>query len=249
MKQDEAQEVKKLAAPQRRLWFSQRGLWRSPDEGSAPAQAAPVAAPATPTPGGNQGASTAGGFTQSDIDRLAGNARKEGREAGVKALLEELGLSDLESLKGKVTALAQKEEADKSELQKATDKLAKAEAKATESLQKATRLVVRTKAEALAAQRGLDPEKVGQLLATMGGLDGFKVDLETGEVEGLAVLFDTLASIVGTPEQAQVNGLQTQAPPVPAKPKPFVQQNSGGQAPRQQNPVRDYVSKTYARKP
>jgi hypothetical protein len=242
MKRDEEKAVKQ-AAPTRRLWFSQRGLWRSPDEGApAPAQ---DQAPATPTPGGKQGDTTAGGFTQEQIDRLAGNARKEGREAGVKALLEELGLADLETLKGKVQVLAQKEEADKTELQKVADKLTRAEAKSVESLQKANRLIVKTKAEALASQRGLDPEKVGQLLATMGGLDGFKVDLETGEVEGLVALFDTLAAIVGTPETSPENGQQAQAQQGAAR-KPFVQQNSGGGQPAKRNPAQDYISKTYA---
>lgn len=245
MKQDQEQAVKKLATPQRRLWFSQRGLWRSPDDGGgAPAQTTPT--PAAPNPAGNQGSSTAGGFTQEHIDRAAGRARQEGREQGVKGFLEELGITDPEALKNLVATNRQREEADKSELQKTADKLARLEQKTAEQLVKVSAHLVKAKAEALAAKLGLDPAKATAFLGTFsGGFANFKVDLETGEVEGLEDAFKSLQALIGQPQEGeQINN----TPPAPPAPRQFVRQNSGGQPPKT-NAARSYVGQTYGNKP
>lgn len=229
--------------PQPRLWFSMRGLHRSPDEGSPPP--APEPAPAAPTPGGQQGGSTTAGFTpeqQAQLNTLLGTTRKEAREAAQRQLLADLGVSDLESLKAKVTAVQEKEEAEKSELQKLAEKISKLEGKTTETTQKASRALVKARAEVLAAQHGFDPSKVSELLAVMGGLDGFKVDFETGEVEGLEALFVNLKSLVGQPAEGE-----TQPDPTPPAPKSWVRQNPGGKAPKV-NPASSYINRTYGSK-
>jgi hypothetical protein len=230
------------SAPPRRLWFQQRGLWRSPDEGS-PAPA-PEPAPAAPTPGGNQGASPTAGFTpeqQAQLNSLLGSTRKEAREAAQRQLLADLGIADLESLKAKVAAAQQKEDSEKTELQKLVDKIAKLEGKTTETVQKASRVLVKARAEVLAAQHGFDPAKVSELLSAFGGLDGFKVDLETGEVEGLDAVFTTLKALVA-PDPQPLDPLKP-ADPAPA-PRSFVRQNPGGAAPKTST-VSTYMSRTY----
>jgi hypothetical protein len=234
------------SAPPRRLWFQQRGLWRSPDEGS-PAPA-PEPAPAAPTPGGNQGGSPTAGFTheqQTQLNSLLGNTRKEAREAAQRQLLADLGIADLESLKAKVAAAQQKEDSEKTELQKLAEKVAKLEGKATETVQKASRVLVKARAEVLAAQHGFDPAKVSELLSAFGGLDGFKVDLETGAVEGLDAVFTTLKALVA-PDPQPLDPLKP-ADPTPAQ-RSFVRQNPGGAAPKI-NPARAYLNQAYGRKP
>ncbi len=84
-------------------------------------------------------------FTQADTDQIAGKARDEGRKTAVNELLKELGLEKIDDLKALVTDTRKKQDAEKSELQKAQEKneeLAKAakaaEAKRDEALAKAT---------------------------------------------------------------------------------------------------------------
>lgn len=96
--------------------FNRIWIVRSPDGG--------VADPPSPTP-------TGGGdekkFTQADLDRIAGETRAKGREAGVSELLKELGFEKADDLKVLVKAQKDKQDAEKSELQKATEKLSKYE--------------------------------------------------------------------------------------------------------------------------
>jgi hypothetical protein len=227
-----------------RRWFSARGLWRSPDDGGgAPAPAATV--PATPAPGGKQEESSAG-FSkeqQAELNRLMGAARGEGKTSATKALLEKLGVSDLETLEAKLKAVQEKEDAEKSELQKAADKLARLETKNAETIQKASRAIVKARAEALAATHGFDPTKVGEILASFGGFDGFKIDFETGEVEGLDKLFENLKALLGTP--ATTEGDKEPKTPPPAR--PFVRQDTGSKAPKL-TAAGSYMSRTYTPK-
>ncbi len=91
------------------------------DEGAAGGQ--PPANEPKPN-AGDQGGKT---FSQDDVNTLVGNARKEGRTSGEKALLESLGLQSVDDLKGIIKAAKDAEEANKTELQKAQDAKIKAE--------------------------------------------------------------------------------------------------------------------------
>lgn len=64
-------------------------------------------------------------FTQADVDRIAGETRQKGREAGVGDLLKELGFEKTDELKAIIKAHTDKENAEKSELQKTTEQLGK----------------------------------------------------------------------------------------------------------------------------
>ncbi len=84
-------------------------------------------------------------FTQADTDQIAGKARDEGRKTAVSELLKDLGLEKIDDLKTLVTDTRKKQDAEKSELQKAQERneeLAKAakaaDAKRDEALAKAT---------------------------------------------------------------------------------------------------------------
>ncbi len=94
------------------------GLWSRPmffyDEGAAGGAPASEQAP-------NAGAEGGKTFTQEEVNRLVGDARKDGRSSGEKALLESLGLKSADDLKGIVQAARDAEEKNKTELQKAQD--------------------------------------------------------------------------------------------------------------------------------
>lgn len=67
------------------------------------------------------GASGGKTFTQEEVNRLVGDARKDGRSSGEKSLLESLGLKSADDLKGIVQSAREAEEKNKTELQKAQD--------------------------------------------------------------------------------------------------------------------------------
>lgn len=102
-------------------------------------------------------------FTQKDMDAVAGRTRKEAADAARKALLKELGIADVEdpkavdTVKTKLTAAQQAEEAQKTEAQKLQDRITALEKerdtaaqKAAEALSKAVAERVNSRIESLA---------------------------------------------------------------------------------------------------
>lgn len=81
----------------------------------------------TPQPTPPAPAPTAG-FTQADVDRISGNARKEGREKALADLLKELGFENKSALEQLVKGVKEREEAELTEKQKLEKKLADLEA-------------------------------------------------------------------------------------------------------------------------
>ncbi len=99
-------------------------------------------------------AATDAKFTQGDVDKIAGNRAKEAAATARKKLLEELGIENpddpkaLESVKGKLTAAAEAEQAKLTAEQKLTKQIAdlekeRDEAKATAESANAKRLADR----------------------------------------------------------------------------------------------------------
>lgn len=72
-------------------------------------------------------------ITQEQLNKVAGKSREEGREAGRKALLEELGIPDLKELKTVVEYAKEQKQAQMSEIEKAEAKIAEAEKRAQEA--------------------------------------------------------------------------------------------------------------------
>lgn len=91
-----------------------------------------------PTGGGVQGSATpeAKTFTQDDVNRMTGEARKDGRTKAMADFLKELGIEKPEDAKSLIAAAKAKEDADKSEAQKATDRADAADKKRIEVEQK-----------------------------------------------------------------------------------------------------------------
>jgi hypothetical protein len=61
-------------------------------------------------------------FTQADMDRVAGERGKRAKEAAIKELLQELGIEKVDDLKAVITDTRKKQDAEKSDLQKAQEK-------------------------------------------------------------------------------------------------------------------------------
>jgi hypothetical protein len=62
-------------------------------------------------------------FTQEDLNKHIGSAKKDAKNAAISALLDELGFDSPDSLKALVKAQKEKAESEKSEAQKLADKL------------------------------------------------------------------------------------------------------------------------------
>lgn len=119
-----------------------------------------------------QGQGNATAFTQADLDRIAGNARKQARESAIAEFLKELGYEKPDDLKTQIATLRQREDAEKSELDKAQQKIAALEKAAQEAKLAAEqaqreRLEERRNAAILTALKDADkPQSVLNLLLT-----------------------------------------------------------------------------------
>lgn len=138
-------------------------------------------------------------FSQADLDKLLGSTRKSARETGKKEVLDELGIDNLEALKAMLKAQKEKEEADKSEAQKALDKLAEkdkeiaelkakhleAESKRIAQLRDTSLLALLTSAfdanEVLLLLKAKYPERVTNLILEDGSFDSKEAEKLVGE--------------------------------------------------------------------
>lgn len=111
---------------QRRQWFDDNGESDGADT-ATPTDTQPAENGAGGS--GDNGAT----FTQADIDRIAGERAKRAEEATLKKLLAELEVEDTSSLKAMLKAQKEREEAEKTELEKAQAKIDAAEKKAAEA--------------------------------------------------------------------------------------------------------------------
>lgn len=89
-------------------------------------------------------------FTQEDLDFHAGKRAKQAAQAAINELLKKLGFERPEDLESTVTTAKQKQDAEKTELQRYEDKVKALEQKATQAEQKAA------EAEALRISDRLD---------------------------------------------------------------------------------------------
>lgn len=160
----------------RRAWFDGEGT-------SAETTTTDTSAGAT-----TEGSTASGGqvatLTQEQANKLIGEARKKGREAALAELLKELNLDKIDDLKGKVTSAKEREDAEKTEAQKAIDAL-KAEQTKRETLEKQL-------ADVTTARLNDKRETVLRSAATKAGA----LDVEDVLLWANANGGDTLASIV-----------------------------------------------------
>ncbi len=85
--------------------------------------------PATPPTGDGTGGEPT--FTQKQLDELIGTARSKGRESGATAILKDLGIEDLKTLKAVVTDHRESQQASMTELQKAQERVEELEGRVT----------------------------------------------------------------------------------------------------------------------
>ena len=110
--------------------------------GANPTQQPPPEQPTPATAPGQNSGENGQTFTQADLERILGERLKRAEESNNKKFLEALGIDSLDTAKKLIAAQQQREESEKTELQKLQEKLAAAES-ATQEAQ----------AQALAAQQ------------------------------------------------------------------------------------------------
>jgi hypothetical protein len=130
-------------------------------------------------------------------DVLLKGVREEGRTQGQKNLLKELGVEDVEAAKKAVADKKAAEDAEKTEVQRLTDRLDAIEKASKTEVAAVTTALVKTEIRALALEAGLDAEALTGLLESLGSLDRFTYDAEAGKVVGLADAVDKLKTLVG----------------------------------------------------
>jgi hypothetical protein len=123
-----------------------------------------------------------GKFTQEDLDRIAGESRKAGREVAEKELLKEIGVEDREALKASLKAAKDLEDSQKTELQKAQEEAAKLREEAESAKSEAKNSRIQTALELKIRDAGINPERAS---AAMRLVDLSKLDVTGTEVSGL----------------------------------------------------------------
>jgi hypothetical protein len=126
------------------------------------------------TPQGDFAGAPEGRLRQKDVDKIVGREKAEAKEAAAAAkereILEALGTSDLDAAKAAIAAHREREEANRSDLEKARDQLTRSEAK-LQQLQGADKRVKElegiVKGYADSLKEGL-PDSIAEML---GGMD------------------------------------------------------------------------------
>ncbi len=123
-----------------------------------------------------------GRFTQDDLDRIAGEARKDGRGTAERELLKALGVPDIESAKAALASAKAAEDEKKTELQRVQDEATalRAEAEAAKAEARASRI-----ASALdlgLRKAGINPDRAAAALRL---IDPSTLTLDGTEVGGV----------------------------------------------------------------
>lgn len=101
---------------------------QTPESGSASTNPDPAAPPAA-----NNGNGAGGGtFTQADVDRIAAEARTQGRSSTLTATLKEFGFEDLDTAKSFFAAAKKRQEDEMSELERTQARVGELEPAAQE---------------------------------------------------------------------------------------------------------------------
>lgn len=134
-------------------------------------------------------AASNGKFTQEDVDRIAGEARKDGRSSAERELLKGLGVENLEAAKSAIEAAKTLEDEKKTELQRVQEEAARfrEEAESAKAEARNSRIVSAT--ELALRDAGINPERVNAALRLV---DLSKLDVKGADVSGLAEAVTTL---------------------------------------------------------
>lgn len=165
--------------------------------------------------GGNQGGSggnNQGGnnrpaqvvFTaeqQEAINRMVGNARTEGRDKGVTELLGKLKVKTPDELVEQWKKDRQAQAGTEQTVETLNQQVQTLTEAHNAELAKARTLIVSLAVRAKATEKGLDPQKVVDVLTSVGGLATLEVNLETGAVTDLDKVIDSLAGLAPQPQE------------------------------------------------
>ena len=127
-------------------------------------------------------AAASGKFTQEDMDRVAGDARKDGRSSAEKELLKKFGVENLEAIESVVQAAREAEEANKTELQKAQEEAARLRSEAEAAKAEAHRALITSSVSLALRDAGINPERAGAALRLV---DTSKLAVEGENVTGI----------------------------------------------------------------
>lgn len=123
-----------------------------------------------------------GKFTQEDMDRVAGDSRKAGREVAEKELLKEIGVESREALQASLKAAKDLEDSQKTELQKAQEEAEKLRVEAETVRSEARTSRISTALELKLRDSGINPERAAAALRLV---DLSQLDVKGTEVSGL----------------------------------------------------------------
>lgn len=126
-------------------------------------------------------------FTQADLDRIAGTTRGEAKTAAQKELLSTLGVADLEAAAALVAKAKEIEDANKTELERATERAIAAEAARDEATANARAAVVLSRLDTELRNAGVNPDRIP---AAMRLVDLTKLEVNGLDVVGIAQVID-----------------------------------------------------------
>ena len=123
-----------------------------------------------------------GKFTQDDLDRVAGEARKDGRTVAERELLKNLGVPDLDTAKASLEAARTAEDEKKTELQRVQEEAARLRDEAETAKAEARQSRIGSALELALRDAGINPERAGSALRLV---DLSKLDVDGQVVKGL----------------------------------------------------------------
>jgi len=136
----------------------------------------------TPPPASSTPPATAG-ISQEEVDRIAGQARTEGRSAAEKALLEQLGVSDLDAAKEALRVAKEVEDAKKSETERLQEQIKTLEEEKDRIASGALEALTNSKIELALKDAGIKTER---LAAALRLADKSLIKSDGGEIEGVS---------------------------------------------------------------
>lgn len=132
-------------------------------------------------------------FTQAQVNRISAREKDEGRRAGKRELLEELGLEDADTLKEMVAAHKTTQESQKSDLQKAEQDRDKAKRDAEEAKAEAKQVRFDSKVKDMLLEAGIPAKSARRVAGMLNGLTAESDDdAITEEIEALQEDFPNL---------------------------------------------------------
>lgn len=133
-----------------------------------------------------------GKFSQADLDRIAGESRKAGREVAEKELLKSLGVDNVDAAKAAMEAARVAEDEKKTALEKSQEDAAKARAEADQARAEAKSARIHTALELKLRDAGINPERAA---AAMRLVDQSALEVNGSEVTGLDVAVEGLKTV------------------------------------------------------